>query len=58
MKEFKITHRERLVGTYYIEAENEQDAMIKYWNMVMTGNIDYSDMDAVDSSDEVKEVEQ
>ena len=58
MKEFKITHKERLVGTYYIEADDVYDAVNKYWSMVMAGEIDYSDMDVIDSSDEIEEVEQ
>ena len=58
MKEFKIIHKERLVGTYYIEADDVHDAVKKYWNMVISGEIDYSDMDVIDSSDEVEEVEQ
>lgn len=57
MKEYKIAHKEKLFGVFFVEAENEDDAMQKYNQMVMEGKIDYSDMDLVDSSDEVEEVE-
>lgn len=57
MKEYKIVHKEKLFEVFFVEAENEDDAMQKYNQMVMEGKIDYSDMDLVDSSDEVEEVE-
>ena len=54
MKEYKITHREYLVGWYYVDAENEE-ARRKYNRMVSEGKIDFSDMELIDSSDDVEE---
>lgn len=55
MKEYKITHREYLVGWYYVDAENEEEARRKYNRMVSEGKIDFSDMELIDSSDDVEE---
>ena len=51
---FIITHREYLVGWYYVDAENEE-ARRKYNRMVSEGKIDFSDMELIDSSDDVEE---
>lgn len=37
MKEYKIVHKEKLFGVFFVEAENEDDAMQKYNQMVMEG---------------------
>ncbi len=51
MKTFKIVHREELVGWFYVEAENEAAALEEYNRKVNNGEIDFSDMEMVDSSD-------
>ena len=51
MAEFKIVHREELVGEFYIEADSEEDAIRKFNFMVDNGEIDFSDMEMVNSSD-------
>lgn len=51
MKTYKIVHKEELVGWFYIEANSEEEAL-EEWNFkVNNGEIDFSDMDMVDSSD-------
>ena len=51
MAEYKIIHREELVGAFYLEADSEEDALEKYNFMVDNGEIDFSDMEMVNSSD-------
>ena len=57
MAEFKIVHREELVGEFYLEADSEEDAIQKFNFMVDNGEIDFSDMEMVDSSDTPKRIE-
>ena len=52
MASYKIIHKEELVGWFYVEADSEKEALAKYDEMVNNGEIDYSDMEMVDSSDE------
>lgn len=55
MKPYKITHREHSIGYYYVDAENEKEAMEKYNKLVNDGEIDYSDMEVEEFSDDVEE---
>lgn len=50
-KKYKITHTETLVDYFYVEAENEQDALEVFREMVDNGEIDFSRAEMVDSSD-------
>lgn len=50
MKEWKIVHREELVGVYYVEAENEEAALKEFDRQNARNEIDYSDLEMVDSS--------
>lgn len=50
-KKYKITHTETLVDYFYVEAENEQDAIDVFRKMVDNGEIDFSRAEMVDSSD-------
>ena len=51
MKEYKIIHKEELVGWFYVEADNAEEALDEYNRMVQNGEIDFSDMEMVDSCD-------
>lgn len=51
MKNYKIIHKEELVGWYYVEAESEEDALQKFSCLVSEGGIDFSDLEMIDSSD-------
>ena len=51
--QYKIIHKEELVGWYYVEADSEQEALKKFKEDVESAQWDYSDMELVDSSDEV-----
>ena len=54
MNTYRITHREKLVGWYYVEADNEDEAMAKFEYQASHGEIDFSDLEMVDSSDEAE----
>ena len=54
---YKIIHKERLVGAYYVRADSSEEALNKYWSLVNSGKIDFSDMEILDSSDEAVLVE-
>lgn len=54
MPMYKITHREELIDEFFFEAENERDAMNRYNHAVENGEIDFSRMEMVDSSDTVE----
>jgi len=51
MATFKIRHEETLVGYFYVEADSEEEAIIEYMHQVNDGEIDFSDMEMIDSSD-------
>lgn len=53
MKEFVIRHTETLSKDFYIEAETPELAMAKYQRMLNNGELDFSDEDMEDSSDEI-----
>lgn len=57
MHEYKIVHREELVGWFYVYAESEEDALEIYHDAVNNGRIDFSDMELVDSEDTAELVE-
>ena len=56
MKEYRITHKEELIGYFYVEAQTEAEAMEKFSRMAANGDIDFSDMEMTDSSDTVDTV--
>ena len=55
MKNWKIVHKEELVGYFYVKAETAEDALEEYAYQVENGQIDFSDMEIVDSEDTVEE---
>ena len=55
MKTWKIVHREELIGWYYVEAETAEDAMKEWKHRVENGQVDFGDMEMVDSDDVVEE---
>lgn len=56
MKTWKIVHKEELVGWYYVEAETAEKAMEEWRYRVENGQVDFGDMEMVDSEDVVEEV--
>lgn len=54
---YKIVHKEELVGWYYVEANSEEEALERFSIMCNGGEIDFSDMEIVDSSDAAIEIE-
>lgn len=55
MKTYTIRHEERLVGLYTIEAEDPDQAIEAFQRATANGEIDFSDMDLVDSEDSIEE---
>lgn len=51
MAEYKIIHREELVGWFYVHANSKEEALEKWNRKVNNGEVDFSDLDLVDSSD-------
>lgn len=54
-KTYRIIHKEELIGEFYVDAESEEDALEKYRSMVCNGEIDFSDMEMVDSEDKAED---
>lgn len=50
-KKYKITHTETLMDVFYVDAENELDAIDVFNKKVENGEIDFSRVEMVDSSD-------
>ena len=50
-QKYKITHTEVLVDNFYVDAENELDAIDVFNQKVENGEIDFSRVEMVDSSD-------
>ena len=48
--EYDIKHTETLVGFYTVEADSEEEALDKFDRMCWEGEIDFSDLEMVDSS--------
>lgn len=58
MKEYRIIHREELVGYFYVEAESKEEALQEYHHQVSEGRIDFSDLELVDGEDIAEELEE
>ena len=58
MKEYKIVHREELVGYFYVEAESKEEALQEYHRQASEGQIDFSDLELVDGEDIAEELEE
>lgn len=56
MKTWKIVHKEELAGYFYVEAETAEKAMEEWRHRVENGQVDFGDMEMVDSEDVVEEV--
>lgn len=54
MAVYKIIHREELVGWYYVEADSEEEAIAEFEYLSSEGQIDYSDMEMTDASNEIE----
>lgn len=54
LRTWRITHSETLVGVFYVEAESEAEALRAWEAKCSTGEVDFSDMEIVDSSDEAE----
>lgn len=55
MKTYTIRHEETLVGYYEIEAESPEEALNKFEYKTSEGEIDFTDLDMVNSSDSILE---
>jgi hypothetical protein len=52
LRTYKIVHREELIGWYYVEATGEEEAIEKFNEMACNGEVDFSDLEITESSDE------
>lgn len=52
MATYKIIHKEELVGWFYVEADSKEEALEEFGFQVNNGQIDFSDVELIDSSDE------
>ena len=55
MKTWKIVHKEELIGWFYVEAETAEEALEQYKYNVDNGEIDFGDMEMINSEDTVEE---
>lgn len=55
MKTYKITYTEKLVHTFYVEADDIDDAEDTFNNYVDHGEVDFSDGELVDSEIKIEE---
>ena len=55
MKTYKVTYTETLVHTFWVEAENIDDAKTTFDNYVNHGEIDFSDGCLTDSNIKIEE---
>lgn len=55
MKTYKVTYKETLVHTFYIEADNIEDAEDTFDRFVDHGEVDFSDGELVDSEIKIEE---
>ena len=55
MKTYKVTYKETLVHTFYIEADNIEDAEDTFDRFVDHGEVDFSDGELVDSEIMIEE---
>ena len=51
MATYKIKHCEKLTGIFYVEADSEADAIDEFDRMCSAGEIDFSDLEMIDSED-------
>ena len=51
MKRYKIIHKEELVGWFYVEANSEEEALEEWNRKVSNGEVDFSDMELLESFD-------
>lgn len=55
MKTYKIAHTETLFGYFYVEAETPEAALAEYYECLNNGEIDFGDLEMIDSEDKVEE---
>lgn len=55
---YQVVYTETLCGDYIIEADSEKEAEEIFENLLIDGHIDTLDLDVIDSSIEVEEVEE
>lgn len=53
MKKFEIRYEETMVGFFDVEAEDEVEAIEKFWELAGEGKIDLLDTEMMDSKAEV-----
>ncbi len=55
MKTYKITYKETLIHTFYVDAENEEEAQENFEHGLMDGTFDFSGGDVDDTDYSIQE---
>ena len=55
MKEYKVTYKETLVHTFYVWADNEDEARSAFDERVNEGLVDFSDGEVVETEISISE---
>lgn len=55
MKTYKVTYKEILIGTHYVEANSEEEAKEIFQQECWNGEVDFSDEELIDMEVSVKE---
>ena len=58
MAKYEIRYEETLVGFFEVEAENETEAIQKFWSEAEEGKIDLLDTEMIESKAEVSDYEE
>lgn len=58
MAKYEIRYEETMVGFFEVEAESEEQAIDKFWDLACEGKIDLLDTEMLDSKAEVFDYEE
>lgn len=56
MKTYKVTYTEKLIHTFYVDAENEESAKEAFEEDLMQGKVDFSDGEVSDTEYKLEEL--
>ena len=56
MKTYKVTYVEKLIHTFYVDANNEEEAQEVFEEDLMQGNVDFSDGEVSDTEYKLEEL--
>ena len=56
MKTYKVTYTEKLIHTFYVDANNEEEAQEVFEEDLMQGKVDFSDGEVSDTEYKLEEL--